>query len=192
MTSNTKDHSFKRYCIQWNKWPSNCTCFFIAIFGLCILDIQQFENRWIIGQNTSSCKPASAWSAERGRKRRPKYLTQSDQRNVIHLSAFQHDLVSYYSIKRGTFATTLPVIKDTMIAHNKMHQGDICDIKESSDQARQQRYACAHHMEGDMMKSVKQQPDVDTVLDTWAIHWTLSAPENVKAKVQQGNVTWPW
>lgn len=47
--------------------------------------------------------------------------------------------------------------------------------KSSSNQARQQRYACAHHMEGDMMKSVKQQPDVDTVLDPWAIHWTLSA-----------------
>lgn len=100
----------------------------------------------------------------------------------MHLSAFQHDLVSYYIIKRGTFATTLPVIKDTMIKHKKIHQGDICDIKISSDQAKQQRYACAHHMEGDMMKSVKQQPHVDTVLSasTW---------KKVKAKVQQGNVT---
>ena len=75
-----------------------------------------------------------------------------------------------------------------------MHQGDICEITKSSNQARQQRYACAHHMEGDMMKSVKQQPDFDTVLRHMGD--TLDAfgitVENVKAKVQQGNVTWPW
>ena len=49
----------------------------------------------------------------------------------------------------------------TSFNHQHQHISDIstpCERLPWSNAVRPQRYACAHHMEGDMMKSVRQQP----------------------------------